>query len=242
MRETAMTDTIPAQEAAPAKSGLSFRGLYEIIISPARFFQELKDHPKVLIGILTILAASLVFFISIKDIVYALQMNSPRAQESLQGTQLTPGMVAFIKWQVVVFGTAAILLIPLIAAALAYFWGNFVYAGKATFKQLLSVMVYSEIIGAVGFLVALPFILMKGSMATPFNLGVLVVNHGLDSIAYVALSKIDIFNIWEIIVVGIGLAIVYNVPRSKGYVLSILSMGMLSILHVVFTAIAKMVS
>jgi hypothetical protein len=241
MRESAMTDTNSAELVAPVRSALSFKGLYEIIVSPVKFLQELKDHPKVLVGLIVLAVTSILFFVGIRDIVFAMQMNSPQAQERMQGVTLTPGMMTFIKWQIVIFGTITILCIPLLAAVLAYFWGNFVYAGKAGFKQLLSVMVYGEIIGALGFLVALPFILMKGSMATPFNLGVLVVSQGLDSIAYTALSKIDVFNIWEIIVVGIGLAFIYNVPRSKGYTLSILSMGMLSILHVVLTAIAKLI-
>ena len=81
----------------------------------------------------------------------------------------------------------------------------------------------------------------KGSMAISLSAAVLVASEGVDSFIYVALSKIDLFNIWEIIVVGIGLAAVYNIPRNKGYVLSVLSVGMLSILHIVFTAIGKAV-
>ena len=119
-------------------------------------------------------------------------------------------------------------LIPLVAALLALFWGNFVFAGKASFKQLLSVMAYGSIVSALGMLVVLPMALAKGDLAVGLSLGPLAASQGIESLAFVALSKIDVFIIWEIIVVGIGLAAVYGLPRNKGYRLSVLSTGMLS--------------
>ena len=128
----------------------------------------------------------------------------------------------------------------LIAALFAMFFGNFVMGGKARFKQILSVMIYGQFLFEIGTLIASFFIYSKGQMMAPFSLAFLASGQGFQSLAFIALSKIDLFNIWDIIVVGIGLAAIYGFNRNKGYVLSVLSVGMLSILHVVFTALGRL--
>ena len=73
-----------------------------------------------------------------------------------------------------------------------------------------------------------------------FSPAVLVADQGMQSFWYTALSKISIFHIWEVIVVGIGLSIIYGISRNKGYLLSVLSVGMMAIIHVIITGIALM--
>ena len=161
-------------------------------------------------------------------------------QERLQGQPL-PAQAAEIMWYSTVAGGAiSYLLVPLLAAALALFWGNVVFAGRGSFKSLLSVMLYGELIYAVGNLLLLPLVLAKDSLAVGLNLGILVADRGVQDVLYTALSKIDIFIIWEIIVVGIGLSIIYGFPRNKGYKLSVLSLGLLSVLAVAGSAIGSM--
>jgi len=231
-------------EIVTPRSGLSLRGLYEVFSGPSELFEELKSNPRVLIAFFVIIAVSLAFFTSIVDYIIEFQLSMPEAQERLQGIEMTPQIRRIMEYQTIGGGTIILvlvpILVPIIAAALAMFWGNFVFAGQARFKQLLSVMCYGEIIIAAGKLIVLPMMLAKESFIVSLSPAVLAVSQGANSLAYVALSKLDLFIIWEIIVIGIGLSIVYNVPRNKGYLLSVLSMGMLSILHVLLTAAFKM--
>ena len=56
---------------------------------------------------------------------------------------------------------------------------------------------------------------------------------------FLALSKASVFQIWEIIVAGLGLSAVCKISRNKGLLLSVLSIGGLSLLGAViayFTA------
>jgi hypothetical protein len=234
-------DTLPGAQASSSPKGLSFRGLVEVFYQPSSFFRELKEHPKVLVPYIVYAIVLFLFFALTVDIIYDMQVNSPQFQERMQGQELSPQIEQFMKYQIMFAGPFFILLGPLLAAAFGIFWGNFVFAGKARFKQVLSVMLYGEIIYALGMLVILPIILVKKSILVSFSLAVLAAGQGSGSILYLALSKIDLFLIWEIIAIGIGLSVVYEVPRNKGYVLSVLSMGMLSILQVVFTAIGKLI-
>ncbi|MCK4372793.1 MAG: YIP1 family protein [candidate division Zixibacteria bacterium] len=225
------------QTATPVSS---FKGLFEVFYSPASWFEKLRSDPKVLIPYIVLAIFTAVVFFVAGDLIVKMQMESPQMQEQLQGQPMPDSAAAMMWYSTVIGGTIAMLLAPLLAAALALFWGNVVFAGKASFKSLLSVMLYGELIYAVGNLIVLPLALAKDSLAVGLNLGILAADRGLQDVLYTALSKIDIFIIWEIIVVGIGLAIIYGFPRNKGYKLSVLSMGLLTILGVAVAAIGSM--
>ncbi len=230
MTELDQAGQTPAQEGS---KGLSLAGLYEVFIKPAAFFERLKNNPKVLVPYVVFGVVALAFIYGTADLIARMQFEAIQDR----GGALPPGLTPESMKPFIYFGSILILLPPLLAGALAMFWGNFVMGGKARFKQILSVMLYGELIFALGMLLVLPMIIAKDSMLVSFSLAVLVADQGPESLAYVALSKIGVFYIWEIIVIGIGLAAVYGFPRNKGYLLSVLSMGLLSVLHVMVTAI-----
>ena len=218
------TDGLSSQK----RSVSSLAGIIEVFYQPAVWFEKLRNNPKVLVPYLVLggLTATLFYFIG--DYIVKMQMESPQMQEQLQGNPLPAEAAEFMWWSTVGGGTIVMLLVPLVAAALAMFWGNIVYAGKVSYKALLSVMLYGEIIYAVGNLLMVPLVLAKDSLAVGLNLGVLVADRGLQDPLYVALSKCDLFIIWEIIVIGIGLSVVYGFTRNKGMYLSVLSMGLMT--------------
>jgi len=226
--------------AVQPSAGLSFRGVFEVFYKPAAFFDELKAKPKVLVPyvVLAVLAFAIMFLL--KDLILETQFRSPQFQEQMQGQTLTPEIRTYMMYSTVIGGALASLLIPLLEATLMLFWGNFVFAGKASFRQLLSVSLYGCILFFAGGLVTVPMMLAKDSVTATLSLGVFAAGQGPESFWFVLLSKIGVFNIWEIIVVGIGLAAVYNVPRNKGYLLAVLSPGLLSALQIVLTGVSKL--
>jgi len=229
MAEPQATDVVMS---GGENKGLSLRGLWEVFYKPAAFFAELKERPRVLVALLAIALLSLVFAFLAADLILQVQLNSPQMQERLQG-QPAPDAVKTMMRVSTIFGLPiARVLAPLIAALLALFFGNFVFAGRAQFKQLLAVMAYATVITSVGMLLGLPIELPKESVIPPFSLGILAADQGVQSPLFALLSRIDLFNIFEFIVAGIGLSVVYNVSRGRGMLLSLLSMGMLSVLAV----------
>ncbi|MFH1687897.1 MAG: YIP1 family protein [bacterium] len=230
-------ESVSATEVAQEKdSGLSTRGIWEVFLKPTAFFEKLRTQPKVLVPYLALAVVWVVTLFLMQDLIWDFQKNSPQFQEQLQGQALSPQIEQFSKISILVGGTIAMLLVPLIVAAMALFFGNFVFAGRAKFKTLLSVCLYGEILYAIGSLIIAPLMLAKGSILVSLSAAVLAVDLGPQSAIYVALSKISVFHIWEIIVVGIGLAIAYQFPRNKGYLLSVLSIGSLLLLHVILVA------
>lgn len=232
--------TAVAPVATGADKGLSLRGLFEVIYKPGQFFLNLKNNPKILIPYIGLFILTAIAMYLMMDVIVKMQIESPQMLERLQGQPFPESAKGFMRISTFAGGVIVSMLIPLIAALLAIFFGNFVMAGKARFKQVLSVMLYGQFLFEIGGILAALFIYTKEQMMAPFSLGFLAIGKGFQSVEFVALSKIDLFNIWEIIVVGIGLAAIYGFNRNKGLILSVLSVGMLSILHIIFTAIGTL--
>jgi hypothetical protein len=228
-----------SSETPKKDSMLGLKGLYEVFVNPGSLFAKIKESPRILVPYLVGFVFIFVFIWFISDLITRTQMEeiAKRAAENPNiPTNMNPNI---IKWSTIIVGPIAWALGPLIAALLALFWGNFIMAGKATFKQLLSVMLFGEIVYLVGGLILVPLMLAKDSMFVSFSLAALVPPDP-QSLLWLALSKVNLFLIWEIIVVGVGLSAIYSYPRNKGYWMSVLSMGMISIAHVLFTAIGKL--
>ncbi len=131
------------------------------------------------------------------------------------------------------------LLYPLLAAGVALFWGNVVMAGMAKYRQLLSVMLYGEVIFLVGMLVTLPLIIKKGTVLVTISLAALVPPDPQSGL-YLLLSKFSVWMVWEIIVVGLAFSAIYGFPRNKGMWLSVLTVGLLSMVHAALSALGGM--
>ncbi len=212
--------------AAPVSS---FSGLIEVFYQPAAWFEKLRSNPKVLVPYIVLAVLSVLLIFAIKDQLINMILAMPKIQDQLASGEIPREAEQYL-W---IGGAASMafgyILAPLLAAALAMFWGNFVFAGKASFKALLSVMLYGDLIFAVGNLLIVPLVWAKDSLAVGLNLGVLVANRGFQDPLFIALSKVDLFIIWEIIAIGIGLSVIYRFPRNKGLWLSVLSMGLLTV-------------
>lgn len=96
----------------------------------------------------------------------------------------------------------------------AIYWAvfNALLGGTATFKQVLAVVTHSLVIGALGMLISAPIMLWQGtmSMGGPFNLGALLPM--LDEGSFLArfLGVVNVFTIWGLMVLAIGLAVLYR--------------------------------
>ncbi len=232
---------VEASTSQQSVKNLSFKGLWQVFYQPSAFFEQLKNDPKILVPYIVVGILLLASFWLIADLIVQVQLDSPELMERMQGQEVTPGILKVMKISSIVFPTLAFLIYPLVVAVVVMIFGNFVMAGQATFKQTLSVALYGTLVFVVGILVLTPMILAKGSIMVSLSLGVLAASQGPESVVYQALSKIGLFNIWEIIVVGIGLSIVYGVARNKGYLLSVLSIGLLSLISVLWTWLSKAV-
>jgi hypothetical protein len=82
--------------------------------------------------------------------------------------------------------------------------------GQATFKQLFAVYVHSTAISAVGQLFTGPLNYFRGSMSSATNLAVLLPMIDEHSFIGRLLGMIDLFLIWWLVLLAIGLGVLYR--------------------------------
>ena len=133
------------------------------------------------------------------------------------GMQVNDEMYAQMRGRIGIapYTTAAGVLIasPIIAAVLAgilFAIFNAAMGGNATYKQVYAVVVHAGAIQTLAQLFTGPLNYFRGTMASATNLGVLLPILPDGSFAAKLAGMIDLFLIWWVFVLAIGLAVLYR--------------------------------
>jgi hypothetical protein len=216
--------TEPTGTPAPSP-GLLARAI-GMITSPGDTFKRIVDNPRPM-GILLLVCLVLTVATTLPSMTEAGRRaaveQGVRQVEAVTGQAPTAEMYAQIETQTkygVYFAPIGIFIfVPIVTLFFtALYWAifNTALGGTASFKQVLTVVAHSQVIGALGAAVGAPIMMMAGkapTVAGPFNLGALAPFLEPGTFLAKYLSSISFFTIWGIAVTGIGLAVLY---RRKG--------------------------
>jgi len=208
----------PGPSAAPAPKGLVAR-FAGIVLSPKETFTSVVATPRwlgMLAAITILLAVMTTAFLSTEVGRQALLDQQISSMESF-GMTVTDEQYAQIEQRIgmsAYFGGAAQLVtIPIVyvvMAGLLFLIFNAGMGGVASFKQVYTVVVHAGAISIVQQLFVLPLNYVRGSMASPTNLAALLPMLPEDSFFAYLLGAIDVFLIWWVFVLAIGLGVMYK--------------------------------
>jgi hypothetical protein len=125
-------------------------------------------------------------------------------------------------------------IIGLVLTGILFAVFNAVLGGEATFKQLFSVWVHAGVISTLGQLFTAPHNLARGAVGSATNLGVLLPMLDEGSFLGRLFGMIDLFVIWWLIVLAIGLGVLY---RRKTQPIVIGFFGVYAVIAVVIAAV-----
>jgi hypothetical protein len=130
---------------------------------------------------------------------------NPQALQSMQKFAPFVGYVTMV---------SMLIFMPLMVVILAgilYAIFNAALGGTATFKQVLAVVVHAGPIGVLSQLFTVPLNYARGTMTSASSLYVLVQSF-VEETSFTGrlLGMIDIFLVWQLIVLSIGLAVLYR--------------------------------
>ena len=211
-----MANTTVQTGAVPAPKGLVARFI-GVITSPRTTYEAVVAHPK-WFGMLAVVAigmgllfAGFLFTKTGQDAWLDAAINSPFSRnvsdQQIQGMQRMAPFVGY--FALVQF----LILLPIISAALSgilYAVFNAAMGGTGTFKQVFAVVVHAGPIGVLSALFTVPLNYSRGTMSSATNLGVFLPMLSEQSFAAHFLGMIDIFLLWQLIVLSIGLAVLYR--------------------------------
>jgi hypothetical protein len=107
------------------------------------------------------------------------------------------------------------LIWSLLAGVLFLVFGVFT-GGSATFKQVLAVVVYSSAVGVVQSIFTTPLSYFRGTLSSATNLGVFLPFLPEGSFFARLAGMVDLFLIWWLAVLAIGVAVAYNRKKTGG--------------------------
>lgn len=133
-----------------------------------------------------------------------------KIEDRMDGSQISSWISSGLGMPVTVFFMALVALIV----------GNTFMGGAAKYGQLLNVTAWAYMIAILEAIVKIPLMLSKWSLEVYTGLGVLGIGAKGTFINYL-FAGIDIFSIWRIVIIAIGMGIVYN-KKTKPYIIAML--------------------
>ncbi len=209
-----MVNTNVQTGATPAPKSLASRFI-GVITAPKATYESIVAHPKWL-GMLALTMVAIVVlvggFMSTKvgqDAWFDAAANRPGiTEQQLQGMEkIVPFLGYITAGSMLIF--MPLVLVVVSGVLFAIF--NAALGGNATFKQVFTVVVHGGPIGVLAQLFTVPMNYARGSMTSATNLYVMVQSF-VDETSFAGrfLGMIDLFLVWQLIVLSIGLAVLYR--------------------------------
>jgi hypothetical protein len=193
--------------------------LVNIFVAPSRVFQFLAQKP---LWVTPLLVISL-YVPLIQGIIF----NSETGKEGMRQEMLKNPMAAQLSQEqmderIAMMGKivpiSTLVIAPVITFALAgvvYFLFSILLGGEVTYKQSLSAWTHTGLIGLVGGAVQTSLVFLKGSVRPNTSLAAFLPFLDEESFAYQLLQTFDLFIIWQLAVLAIGMGMLSRVGTRK---------------------------
>jgi hypothetical protein len=234
-----MTETATAASATPeAPKGLVSR-IAGVFFSPRATFADVAARPRAL-GVLAVgmfVAIVSLFVLFSTDVGQQAWIDQQlRASESIgrpMPDQQIQGMERIAPYIGYIVAGLYLVFIPVVVAALSgILLGvfNALLGGDATFKQVFAVVSHAGVVTALQTLVVMPLDYVRETLSSPTTLGFLP----LDDMSFAGrlLGMVDLFQIWWLVTLSIGLGVLYK--RKTGPIAA----SLLTVYFVIVLAIA----
>jgi len=205
---------------AVSQASMSFlQRLINIFAAPSKAFQALVQRPVWVapVVLIAVYAAVLNFAVmETKSGEAALRLeiqDSPRAANMPPEAMETA--LGFGKAMAVVGSLVGVPLITFAGAGIVYLLFSIVLGGEATYKQTLSIWSHAGLIGLLGGLVQTTMILVKGSFKSSTSLAAFLPFLEESSFVYKVFQGLDLFLLWQLAVLSIGMGIMNRVGTRK---------------------------
>jgi len=202
-----------------------FERIINLYFSPSKTFQSLNRKPSWIYVFIIILIFSAAFQFVTKDVIIKDRINKIEMNERLDkegkenAIEQTKNMYKPPMSYLMIIGMIVGILVYWLAASGALFLtGNVILGGETTFKKMFSVYVYSGLVSIPDIIIKTPLILSKESMNVQTNLALFMDYSKSDTFLFNFLTHIDIFAIWQVVLVALGFTVLYKFSLKKSLI------------------------
>lgn len=223
-----MNEVIPQGTEAAEKGGLggSLSRVVRVMYAPGRVFQELERRPEWLVPfIICLLVAAISSWVLIPSVIL------PAQREALESRGLTEQQLEAARpWlegnRPVYIGLVTALVFTalgfVVIAGVFHLVCAMILGGQANFARTFAVVAYSWVVVVPESIVKIPIQLATKSAEAHTSLALILSSPGEGSafayrFLYRFLDQVDIFTVWRIILIGVGLSVMFKFSRQKSF-------------------------
>ena len=195
-------------------------GMTSIFTSPGAVAREMAERPHWLIPLVVVLIVTL--GASILTHRYQMEYQRPAVEKVLRDAGASEEDIEArfesTPTRKVVGGAAAaafVVVFMMLIPALILNGISTVTGEKAGFVKIFSFMTYASLILALGQLVRLPLVLVKGSVNVRTSIAAFTPSVTIESPLGTLLNSLDIFSIWMLIAVCVGFGVLARISINK---------------------------
>jgi len=196
--------------------------ILNIFFEPKRVFESLKIKPTWLVPFIIVALLGIGFFYSTYPYIMNQQVERikdndkiPEEQKQVIIDKMTERTHPPV-WQLFLAPLGTIVVLVAVAGIL-FFVFNVILGGDSSFRRVFSVYCYSSLIAVPAMIVKYPLIMMKKDLNVQTSLALLLSAESKNSFLYSFLSSFDIFTIWQLILVSMGMGILYRYSTKKAF-------------------------
>ncbi|HYT68969.1 MAG TPA: YIP1 family protein [Vicinamibacterales bacterium] len=237
-----MNSTATAAGATPAPKGLLAR-FVGIITAPKDTFASIVPVPKWL-GILALTTVIVALFTALpltteagRQAAIDTQVQQMQSFGVTVSDQMYQQMENRSKMMPYTTGISILVVTPIFAVIIAgilFAIFNAALGGEASFKQVFTVLAHAGAVSALSAIFSGTINYFRGAMGSVANLGALLPMLPEKSFVANLLGAIDVFLIWYIVVLAMGLAVLY---RRRTQPIAIALMGVYAVIAIVIAVV-----
>lgn len=216
-----------SQQPLSPEEPLSFlKQVFLIFTDSGRALAELVARPRWLGAFAVVLLFSVASVQATYPLIMEARRDAIQQSQQVSGEQadvylerlsrpLTPAVrVMMVFFQVI--GQAIGLVV---IAGVLMFGGNILLGGESNFVTLLAITAHSWLVLIPKVILTVPLMLAKGSVAVSTSLQVLLSGDQWTTPLGVVLGAVDVFSIWMIVLLVMGISAAYHFSRAKSIAL-----------------------
>ena len=216
-----MEQTIPSAHPEEKPMGGASK-IMNTFFEPRKVFESLKIKPTWLVPFIIAALLGIGFFYYTYPFIMAQQVEKIQENERIPEEQKERIIERMTErdhppiWQLSFAPIGTLVSFVVVAAAL-FFVFNVLLGGDSNYRRVLSVYSYSSLIAIPAMIVKFPLIMMKENLNVQTSLALLLSPNTKDSFVYKVFSSFDIFTIWQVILVSMGLGVMYKYGTKKAF-------------------------
>jgi Yip1-like protein len=211
-------DQAPPASAPQPSRGLAAR-VVGVLTSPRATYADVAAHPRWLGVLIVVLLATTVPTVWLLSTPVGQQASLDQQMQALEsfGVKVSDEMYQQMEqrapYSAAIAGVSQVVLLPLstlLIAGIAFGIFNGALGADAAFRQVFAVAAYSTVVGGLRTLFSAPLNYARESLSSPTNLASVLPVFDDASFPGRLLGSIDLFLIWWILNLAIGLAVLYR--------------------------------